>query len=864
MSGRSMDQVLDVLQQNNGPMETREIIKVLGFQTKKEANQMLYKMRQRGQIQKVSESPPKWDVKQDGVKENRPGQSSVSFGATTNTTEDVHIRRSSSGSDRADGEVSSNESNEENSSSIPPNPATVTMQVNDQLSWKLLYSLSSQTDSIHANELAKAVGLQRKKEINPTLFNMQRHGLVKKVKDSPPLWVITPSGRKQVAADGSPPTGELPTSLRNGPLNFNNGFSQRAGSISVSIATSSSALHSHGNNNVIIARGSNQLIHDSMESPEESIEQKILEALSTVDTISTSDLVRAVGLNVCREINPTVYGLQKKGLARKVSESPPTWQITPEGKAAAEAKSNMAGHHMGSGGLLTDDMSVPMEVGEISMEIDKERFDYTQKNPISALTEYAQSRQLPHEIALVKECGPSHNPRFTYRVKLGGRVFPPAEQKNKKEARREAADYALRILMKEGMYKPKRNGPPVLQPVGPNSTFFDKIAGLAHQKYSDLAADIRESIGGRSVIASLIMRRGNDDDGVVVSLGTGNRCVTGDMLSMEGLTVNDSHAEIITRRAFIRFLYNELRSYQQDPEQSIFCRKPSGKLGVNDDVTFHLYISTAPCGDGSQFSRSDTGPNVEGPPADLDFSGKAEHVATLEKRNQGLLRTKLETGEGTNPIEGEHMQTWDGINRGERLRTMSCSDKIARWNVLGLQGALLSHFLDPLYMSSLTLGTLYHHGHLSRAVCCRLQNVHETKNLTTCLPPTYRVSHPLLGHVTKIETQRTTEKTKQYSINWFAGCAKAEVTDGTKGRCTDEKVRSVLCKAELFNEFRKTCVCFNRNDLLETDWYLEAKRLATDFQLAKQHLNECFVEGGYGYWLEKPFDEKHFKYQFSS
>jgi hypothetical protein len=34
---------------------------------------------------------------------------------------------------------------------------------------------------------------------------------------------------------------------------------------------------------------------------------------------------------------------------------------------------------------------------------------------------------------------------------------------------------------------------------------------------------------------------------------TGNRCITGPQLSLEGNTVNDSHAEIITRRGFIRY-----------------------------------------------------------------------------------------------------------------------------------------------------------------------------------------------------------------------------------------------------------------------------------------------------------------------
>ena len=47
--------------------------------------------------------------------------------------------------------------------------------------------------------------------------------------------------------------------------------------------------------------------------------------------------------------------------------------------------------------------------------------------------------------------------------------------------------------------------------------------------------------------------------------------------------------------------------------------------------------------------------------------------------------------------------------RGERTLSMSCSDKMARWNIVGCQGALLSHFIyDPVYFSAVIIGRWVH------------------------------------------------------------------------------------------------------------------------------------------------------------
>ena len=66
---------------------------------------------------------------------------------------------------------------------------------------------------------------------------------------------------------------------------------------------------------------------------------------------------------------------------------------------------------------------------------------------------------------------------------------------------------------------------------------------------------------------------------------------------------------------------------------------------------------------------------------------KNEHPdENLNRMNRGLLRTKIENGEGTIPIRPENsVLSWDGLIANGRILTMSCSDKVMRWNVLGLQ-----------------------------------------------------------------------------------------------------------------------------------------------------------------------------------
>ena len=64
------------------------------------------------------------------------------------------------------------------------------------------------------------------------------------------------------------------------------------------------------------------------------------------------------------------------------------------------------------------------------------------------------------------------------------------------------------------------------------------------------------------------------------------------------------YVNILKKMTCCRFLYEHVAKYRKSPNKSIFQpSEGSSKLLMKSNLKLHLYISTAPCGDGALFTH---------------------------------------------------------------------------------------------------------------------------------------------------------------------------------------------------------------------------------------------------------------------
>eukprot|EP00092_Neocalanus_flemingeri_P029434 GFUD01031960.1.p1 GENE.GFUD01031960.1~~GFUD01031960.1.p1 ORF type:complete len:688 (-),score=250.66 GFUD01031960.1:145-2208(-) len=377
----------------------------------------------------------------------------------------------------------------------------------------------------------------------------------------------------------------------------------------------------------------------------------------------------------------------------------------------------------------------------------------------------------------------------------------------------------------------------------------DSIGRLILARYDELMVGLPQH-SRRKVIAGIVMTRDSEMQKMeVISVSTGTKCVNGEFMSVSGTSINDCHAEIISRRCLMDYLYTQLEKVAmakgQVEESSILIKAEEGGYQLRENVRFHLYINTAPCGDARIFSPHEAQPG----------EGSDRHP---NRKARGQLRTKIESGEGTIPVKSsEGVQTWDGVLQGARLLTMSCSDKVCRWNVLGVQGSLLAYYLHPVYLHSVVLGSLFHPTHMFRALTGRIQTS------LSPLPAMYKLHTPRLNLLSSAEV-RQPGKAPNYSVNWTVKKEGVEVVDAMKGKEQDSSKASRLCKVAMFKRWLELAKCDELSRVEEVampvpSMYSEVKEGSKKFQTVKGLLFKAFKDAGLGNWVKKPMEQDEFE-----
>lgn len=130
-----------------------------------------------------------------------------------------------------------------------------------------------------------------------------------------------------------------------------------------------------------------------------------------------------------------------------------------------------------------------------------------------------------------------------------------------------------------------------------SSNFIESITNLCYNFFSTLPKTGKPKSDEWTVL-SCIVKSSFGLELEVVSLGTGSKCIGVQKMSPKGDILNDSHAEIMARRGFLRYLYEQIELAFKS-KMSIFIVNSDQKCALKPDLSFHLFTSQSPCGDGS-------------------------------------------------------------------------------------------------------------------------------------------------------------------------------------------------------------------------------------------------------------------------
>ncbi|XP_042558691.1 adenosine deaminase domain-containing protein 1 isoform X2 [Clupea harengus] len=492
-----------------------------------------------------------------------------------------------------------------------------------------------------------------------------------------------------------------------------------------------------------------------------------------------------------------------------------------------------------------------------------ERYKSGQTHSVSALHQLSQVLGFQLDLKETVTTGNVTTLYFAYCAVIDGVEYKTGMGVNKKEAKAKAAQLALQdlipVLENQGAFHGAVAGipgppplpvrePPTSEPHSgilvherKNNPLEEQILNAVKESFTKLLSMYPELSGCGSTVAAFVTQSSTGYE--VVAIGTGSYN-TKESITPNGRILHDSHAVVTARRSLLRYLYRHLLLFFSKnnhlQEKSIFQQDEKTKLlSLKSDVKLHLYMNQLPKG------AAQIPPHLRLNPLSM---------SAWEVNNQISLHVTIE-----GKVFSVFSSTVDQI--ASKVVSMSTTDKITQWQVLGFQGALLSHFMEPVYVSSILIGdeSCSNTRGMEIAVNQRVDGV------TTKLPMYYCVVRPHISLVTNITPPGVPSAQRTLSINWSQGDVSLEVVNGLEGKTVEESpfksgpaLASRLCKAAMLSRFNLVAKEAQREDLMCAASYREAKMMAKPYQEAKSVFKSYLALKGFGSWVEKPSVSEHF------
>ena len=556
-------------------------------------------------------------------------------------------------------------------------------------------------------------------------------------------------------------------------------------------------------------------------------------------------------------INHALYSLKRRGKIKCTTETPPLWAYDRESGDALDSEKCVIN-------LLTLKAS-PMSSHSIAWELnepkavtnrilyDLERIGKVERLQISPPIWIIKSQILRGEGQQRNELdtradGRSGNKRKRVEDESIARnesisLIPDVMGQEKRNFDSKEGNCSSRQEAASVLLKDNQNMHSCSQKGDVDPELSQQIANAVWEKYNTL----HPTTGGKVILAGYALRTsaGAEDEALeVIALGTGTKALPGNKYCLTGSVVHDCHAEIIARRSLLRWLYKQLVT-ANEPHSYAIRNGEEGMPFKLRPFELWLYISQAPCGDAAVFSLQDPVPVT---------------VPSFTTRNHGMFRTKNEAYQGGVIVKDGDLavQSFDGLQLGNRSKCLTCSDKLAKRCLVGVQGALLSQLMKPLYMNGIVIGDVFSHSHVARALCCRSEKALGT-SICGGLSSTYALHHPKVGHC-PIKITRCEQIGRNHcktSINWATGDEDVEIVDPTTGMTgmlnnKDTARISRISKKVIFRTFLRLRKPSSRLT------YKESKAESTEYQQLKEAWVDAMKKRFKTNWLRKPSEVEDF------